>query len=45
VDVTAEEALDGGLGGFGWVDWFGWVGHAGSPFMCEKVSKSSKKAC
>jgi hypothetical protein len=45
VDVTAEEALDGGLGGFGYVDWFGWVGHAGSPFVCEKVSKYSKKAC
>jgi len=43
--VTAEEALDGGLGGFGCVDWIGCVGHAGSPFVCEKILKSSKKAC
>jgi hypothetical protein len=45
VDVTAEEALDGGLGGFGCCGWFGWVGHAGSPFvfLCAKSTKVFKK--
>jgi hypothetical protein len=46
-DMTAEEALDGGLGWFGGCGRFGWVGHAGSPFVCcvRKNIKSSKKAC
>jgi hypothetical protein len=45
VDVTAEEALDGGLGGFGCCGWFGGVGHAGSPFvfLCAKSTKVFKK--